>query len=79
MILSLESEDYRMKFRLDKRKESNLRVDDTEEAVENRISSFQTSTMSVIDQFQGHSNVLHRVSFYSILFYVVVVVIGVFI
>ncbi|PIK37969.1 sperm adenylate kinase [Apostichopus japonicus] len=62
MILSLESEDYRLKFRLDKRKESNLRVDDTEEAVENRISSFQTSTMSVIDQFQGHSNVLHRVN-----------------
>ncbi|PIK35723.1 Adenylate kinase domain containing protein [Apostichopus japonicus] len=52
MILSLESEDYRMKFRLDKRKESNLRVDDTEEAVENRISSFRLAPCQSLTSFK---------------------------
>ncbi|KAJ8038416.1 Adenylate kinase isoenzyme 5 [Holothuria leucospilota] len=64
IVFSLESADFRLKSRLLKRKDSQLRLDDREEAIENRLSNFKSLTLPLVEQLTRLSqrNIVHRVN-----------------
>ncbi|XP_022084207.1 adenylate kinase isoenzyme 5-like isoform X2 [Acanthaster planci] len=61
LVLYLMCDETRLRFRLEKRKDTSGRLDDTDSAITNRLASFHSSVPGVVDYFRQKS-VLHQVN-----------------
>ena len=51
MVLLLDCAEHRLQYRLDKRKASSNRSDDTEAAIAHRLAAYKEHTLPVVGQF----------------------------
>lgn len=69
LVISLDCDEVRLKYRLEKRKDTSEREDDKEEdVVARRLEAFREQTLPVVTHYNAKDGLLRRVRYHPIIF-----------